>query len=143
MPYILHCERVAGGTRSPATLLRLPSMISQGSVEEMFSLQASLDFTPDCVSPSHRCTTMDKFSAVCLIVCSVTMLRFHKKIWDLQVDWLWQFEQLRAEGVSVPRMHAELEAFCCHHISALLELMEGWDGEVSFESTHVSALTKL
>jgi hypothetical protein len=43
----------------------------------------------------------------------------------------------------VPRMHAELEAFCCHHISALLELMEGWDGEVSFESTHGSDLSKL
>ncbi|CAK9221714.1 unnamed protein product [Sphagnum troendelagicum] len=101
MSYILHCERVAGGTRSPATLQRLPSMSSQGSVEEIFSLQASLDLTPDC------------------------------------------FEQLRAEGALVPRMHAELEAFCCHQISALLELMEGWDGEVSFESTHGSALSKL
>ncbi|CAK9220275.1 unnamed protein product [Sphagnum troendelagicum] len=109
MSYILHCERVAGGTRSPATLQRLPSMSSQGSVEEIFSLQASLDLTPDwkgvldvqlwisfqpeCACKSHvRATT--------------------------QVDWLWQFEQLRAEGASVPRMHAELEAFCCHHISA-------------------------
>lgn len=91
------------------------------------------------------CQAWDISGMVCgkTVVCSVTMLRFHKKIWDWQVDWLWQFEQLRAEGALVPRMHAELEAFCCHQISALLELMEGWDGEVSVESTHGSALSKL
>ncbi|CAK9873276.1 unnamed protein product [Sphagnum jensenii] len=103
MSYILHCERVAGGTRSPATLQRLPSMSSQGSVEEIFSLQASLDLTPDWkgvldvqlwISFQQECACKSHVRATT------------------------QFEQLRAEGASVPRMHAELEAFCCHHISA-------------------------